>query len=90
MDELTRKIKEVIKEEMKSGLFTARKVTDMPTDNLAVTNRKYVNLNGTVANRPNSSIASIGQHYFPTDTRIPLVFDGTNWRDGVGSVAATN
>lgn len=90
MENLKLKVQEVLREELKSGLFTARKVTDSPTDSLSVVNRKFVTLNGTVANRPNSSVASIGQHYFPTDTNIPLVFDGSNWRDGVGSVAATN
>ena len=87
---MTRLIQETIRNELKGGLFTARKVSDNPTENLSVVNRRYVNLNGTVANRPNSSVASIGQHYFPTDTNIPLVFDGANWRNGVGSVAATN
>lgn len=78
----------VFKDYIKSGAFTDRKLTDTPTDALSVVNRRYVNLNGTVANRPISSVAVIGQGYFATDTGIPMKYDGTNWRNGVGSVVA--
>lgn len=80
----------VMKEFQTAGNFIQDKYTDTPTDNLQVVNRKYVNLNGTVANRPNSSVATIGQRYFSTDTNIPMTFNGTNWVNGVGSVVAIN
>lgn len=79
-----------IAEQLKSGLFTARKLTDNPTDDLQVTNRRYVNLNGTVANRPISSVATVGQRYFATDTGIPMTFKSPGWVNGVGSVVASN
>lgn len=68
--------------------FTARKITDMPTDSLQAVPRKYVTLNGTVANRPTSSVATIGQPYFATDTGIPMTYSATGWMNGVGSVVA--
>jgi len=73
---------------MRGRAFTQHKVTDTPTDALQVVPRKYVDLNGTVANRPNSSVANVGQFYYSTDTNIPMWFSGTNWRNGVGSVVA--
>lgn len=79
---------EEIREQLKSGYFASRKITDTPSDALQVTNRRYVTLNGTVANRPISSVAIIGQSYFATDTGIPMRYDGTNWRNGVGSIVA--
>ncbi len=82
--EIERKIKEVLKQEIGSGLFTARKITDLPTDALSVVNRKYVNLNGTTANRPPSSV--IGQHYFDTTINKPIWADGNNWRDATSSI----
>lgn len=81
-------IRQEIGNYMKSSAFTDRKLTDTPTDAFSVVNRKYVNLNGNVANRPSSSVATLGQFYFATDTSIPMRFDGTNWRNGVGSVVA--
>lgn len=96
MPEQTNTIKEadkkaifkVVGEYLKTSAFTGRKLTDTPTDALQVVNRRYVNLNGTVATRPTSSVATVGQHYFATDTFIPMVFDGSSWRNGVGSVVA--
>ena len=82
-------IEDVVKEQLKTGLFTARKLTDNPTDDLQVVNRRYTNLNGAVTSRPTSSVASIGQHYFATDTKIPMTYTGTNWVNGVGSVVAS-
>lgn len=67
--------------------FAVHKITDNPTDDLEMVNRKYVNLNGTMAERPTS--ANIGQHYFPTDIGIPMTFNGTNWVNGVGSIIAS-
>lgn len=79
-----------IKEQLKSNLFTSRKLTDTPTDNLQVVPRKYVNLNGSVASRPASVAATIGQKYFATDTKQFMIFDGTKWYNGSGSVVASN
>ena len=88
--EVLKMIDERTKHLLASGLFVSRKITDTPTDSLQVVNRKYVNMNGTVASRPNSSVATIGQSFYATDTNIPMTFDGTNWRNGVGSVVALN
>ena len=79
----------IVKEYMKSTAFTDRKLTDTPTDALSVVNRKYTNLNGDVADRPTSSVATVGQRFFASDTNIPMVYDGTNWRNGIGSVVAS-
>ena len=67
-----------------------KKIGDTPTDNLQLVPRKYVNLNGTVANRPASVLAQIGQQYYATDINVPLFYDGKVWRNGVGSVLASN
>lgn len=69
--------------------FTTHKISDIPTDDIQVVNRKYVTLHGTIASRPNSSIATIGQRYFATDTNIPMTYNGTGWVNGVGSVVAS-
>ena len=67
-----------------------KKIGDTPTDNLQLVPRKYVNLNGNLVNRPASVIAQIGQQYYATDINIPLFYDGTNWRNGIGSIIASN
>lgn len=81
---------EIIREYNKSQSFTDRKLTDMPRDDFAFVNRKFVTLNGTVSNRPKSSVATIGQSYFATDTNIPMTYSAGGWRNGVGSVVALN
>jgi len=83
-------IKETIKKELGSSLFTARKLTDTPTDKLQVVPKGYVTNNGTVASRPVSSVATVGQPYFATDTKIPMTYDTTGWVDGNGSIVALN
>lgn len=92
--ELEKKIRQmimkIVPEMLKSSAFTARKITDTPTDNNQVVPKKYVTNNGTVANRPKSSVASIGQPYFATDTNIPMTYSSSGWRNGVGSVVALN
>ena len=70
--------------------YPTRKRGDTPTDDLQLTPKGYVNLNGTVGARPIGSVASIGQKYFATDTNIPMTFTGTQWVDGIGSVVALN
>jgi hypothetical protein len=87
-DNLNKLIDERIRKQLQGNLFTARKITDTPTDDLMVVNRKYTNLNGTVATRPTSSVATVGQRYFATDTNIPMTYSSGGWRNGVGSVVA--
>ena len=82
-------IKQLIKDTIRQEIgFSSRKLADTPTDDLMITPRGYVNLNGVVADRPTSSVATIGQSYFATDTDIPMVYDGTDWRNGIGSIIA--
>ena len=81
---------QIVKNFWQSGHFTVKKIVDTPTDNLQAVNRKYVTNNGVVANRPKSSVATIGQPYFATDTNIPMTYSSGGWRNGVGSVVAQN
>lgn len=74
-----------------SGLlsnFQKERTVGTPTDAYSITNRRFVTLNGAVASRPRSSVATVGQPYFATDLLIPITFDGNNWRNGVGSIVA--
>lgn len=84
-----KKVTDIVAQYLKSSAFSARKVTDTPNDSLSTVSRKYVTLNGTVANRPTSSVATIGQYYLATDTGIPMHYTGNAWINGVGSVVAT-
>lgn len=88
--ELNRKIDERLRRMLNGGGFTAKKITDLPTDALQVVNRKYVTLNATVANRPRSSVATIGQSFYASDTGIPMTYSVEGWRNGVGSIVALN
>lgn len=87
-------IKDTIKKEipiyMKNAAFTDRKLTDTPTDSLSVVNRKFVTNNGAVADRPKTSVATIGQFYLSTDTGIPMTKVAGGWANGVGSIVALN
>lgn len=82
-------INNLIDTKLKSS-FAQKRVGDTPTDALQLVNRKYVNLNGTLINRPASVLATVGQKYYATDINIPLTYDGTKWRNGIGSVIASN
>ena len=86
MDEnsLKRLVVNTIREEMGGGMFSNEKLTDNPTDDLQVVNRKYTNLNGTT--RPTSSAATVGQRFFDTSVKTLITWDGTAWRNGVGSI----
>jgi len=85
--------KQVVKILQGSG-FTDRKVTDTPTDNLQVVPRKYVNLSGTLATRPASLTATMGQGFFATNLNsgTPIRFNANSsvWTNGVGSIVASN
>lgn len=85
-------IQEMIDLTVKKSLdYPIRKRGDTPTDNLQLTPRGYVNMNGSVASRPIGSVAQIGQKYFASDTNIPMFFTAQKtWVNGVGSVIALN
>jgi len=95
-DEITKKIDErinkLVPEILKGSAFTDRKLTDTPTDSLSVVNRRYVTNNGSVAGRPVSSVAVIGQIYLATDlaTPTPMWYTQAGWRNGNGSIVAQN
>lgn len=81
-------ILKIIREYNKSDGFTDRKLTDTPTDALAVVNRKYVTLNGTTANRPPSPVR--GQFYFDTSLATngkPIWYGANGWTDASGTLA---
>ena len=70
--------------------FRDKRIGTTPTDNLQLTPRSYVNMNGPIASRPASVLAVKGQQYYATDINIPLFYDGSKWRNGVGSIIASN
>jgi len=83
------KIKEVLKvylpKYFQTQGFTVRKLTDTPTDRNQVTPMGYVNMYGSVAGRPSSSV--VGQQYFDTDLGYPIFKNqNTRWVNSVGSV----
>ena len=94
MDEKQKKqVEEIVTDAIKrydrtSG-FIDRKTTDTPTDAFSLVNRRFVTLSSNVGARPISSVAIIGQHFFNITTNTPMVFDGNDWRNGVGSIVAT-
>lgn len=81
-------ILKIIRDYNKQGGFTDRKLTDTPTDALAVVNRKYVTNNGTTANRPTASV--IGQPYFDTSLASgrgkPVWYGPSGWVDATGTL----
>jgi len=83
-------IKKLVPEILKGSAFTNRKVTDTPTDKNSVVPRGYLTNNGAVVSRPTSSVATVGQPYFATDTFIPMTYSAQGWRNGVGSIVALN
>lgn len=78
-------IVEIIKDTAKN-IFTSRFIADVPTDDLQLANRRYINLNGAIAKRPKG--ARTGQQYYATDLNKPIFFSGNNWRDSTSSVVA--
>lgn len=91
IDEITKKIDDriakVVPEYLQKKAFSDRKLTDTPTDDLQVVNRRYVNLYGTTVNRPNVQVA--GQQYFDTNIGRPIYFNPNSsvWTDGAGSIS---
>lgn len=78
---------QIIRDYNKSIGFSDRKLTDTPTDALAVVNRKYVTLNGPSTSRPTASV--IGQHYFDATLASgrgkPITWNGAGWVDATGT-----
>ncbi len=77
-----------VKQYLQSSAFTSKKVTDTPTDSNQVVPRGYVTANGSVAGRPTSSVAVVGQFFLSTDTNTPMWFTSGGWRNGSGSIVA--
>mgnify|MGYP001562131161 CR=1 FL=1 len=91
MQEIDKKqVEGIVKDYLKSGAFSDKKITDTPTDALSVVNRNYVNLNGALTARPVSSVATVGQRYFDTTNNIPVFYTTGGWRNSVGSIVALN
>lgn len=74
---------DIVKTYLSATGFTARKITDTPTDNLSVVNRGYVTMNGTTSNRPTGSV--LGQSYFDTTLGKPVWWNGTSFVDATGT-----
>lgn len=93
-EEMKQYIKDTIKKEiplyLRGSAFTDRKLTDTPTDSLSVVNRKYVTLNGAVADRPKSSVATIGQSYLATDINQQMWKVAGGWVNASASIVALN
>jgi len=90
MDENQKKIvQKMIDESLDKAMsFSNRKRGDTPTDDNQLTPRKYVNLNGTRANRP--SVVTAGQQYFSTQDKYPWFTDGiSSWFSATGSIVAS-
>ena len=77
---------EVVQEYLAQDGFTHRMIIDTPKETNAVVPRKYVNLNGTTANRP---VGVPGQYYFDNTIGRPVYFNPNSsvWTDGAGSVS---
>lgn len=82
-DKFEEKVREIVRQQLASELFTTRKITDTPTDDLQTVNRKYVNLNGVTGSRPKSSI--LGQFYYDTTIDRPIWWNGSAWVKADGS-----
>ncbi len=79
-------VQALLKQYLQSAGFTTRKITDTPTDDLAVVPRKYVTMNGDTSSRPTASV--VGQRYFDTDLNQPVwVGNGFAWVDATGTPA---
>lgn len=84
------RIKKLVPEIFKSSGFTDRKLTDTPTDKNSVVPRGYVNMNGSIAGRPVSSIATVGQFFLDTNSNLPMWKVTAGWVNGVGSIISLN
>ena len=83
-EDIKKLIQEEVKIQLKGGLFSARKLTDTPTDALQVVPRKYVTRNSTTALRPTTSV--LGEFYFDITAGRTATWNGTNYQDPAGNV----
>ena len=83
-EDIKKLIQEEVKIQLKGVLFSARKLTDTPTDALQVVPRKYVTRNSTTALRPTTSV--LGEFYFDTTQNRTATWNGTNYQDPAGNV----
>lgn len=83
-EDVKKLIEETVRNELKSGLFTARKITDYPTEGNQVVPRKYITRNGVSASRPTSSV--LGEFFYDTTLNQPVWWSGNAWRDADGNV----
>ena len=85
-EEQKKEIQEMIDKAVSKAVeYTTRKRGDTPTDDLQLTPRKYVNIWGSVAGRPQISV--IGQQYFSTTDGYPIFRNSNNaWVSATGSV----
>lgn len=83
-DQIKILIQETVRNELKGNLFTARKLTDFPTDGNQVVPRKYVTRNGISTARPTSSV--LGEFFFDTTLGQPIWWDGISYVDADGNV----
>lgn len=81
-----KKVIRVVEKYDRTSAFSKERYTDTPSDALSIVNRRFVTLNGSVAGRPNSSVATVGQFYLAGTQ--PMWFTGTSWVNGVASVVA--
>lgn len=78
-------IVKIIREYNRSSGFTDRKLTDTPTDALAVVNRNFVTANGTT--RPPNPVQ--GQPFFDTSLGAhgkPIWFGPSGWTDAASNL----
>ncbi len=83
-DQIKKLIADQVRKQLQGALFTARKLTDTPTDNLQVVPRKYVTRSSTTLLRPITSV--LGEFYFDIDESKPVWWNGTNYQDAAGNV----
>lgn len=88
--DMTMRIDRSVRSYLGSAAFTGRKVGDTPTDSLSLVPRKFVTNNGSVAGRPASSVATVGQFYLNTQNNQPMWYTTGGWVNGVGSIVAQN
>lgn len=82
-------VKKMIEEAIdRSNQLRTKKRGDIPTDSYHLTPQGYVNMNGTIANRPVSPV--VGQQYYVTSIHYPIYSDGvSSWFSASGSVVAS-
>lgn len=84
-----RQVRDMIDEALRKAMdFSTRKRGDTPTDLYQLTPQKYVDMNGTRANRPLTP--NIGQRYYSTQDNYPWFTDGvSSWFSATGSIVAS-